>query len=249
MRPDRLLRFVGLALVLLFPLLSVLQLRDTDRPWRDAARQVRPSILGMYRESAAQEPPAYVSCGLILQVSPARVVVPGVVETALTSLHGGRKLHWRPLLSDVQGQFTVLEADRVASDSAALEALRSPAKLLLDPSGNPQADVEVALVPPLELGEQPLWVGVLSVGLGQAGRPGYYSSFLTPINASGPEATVTASAGETVSMNPQLRGAPFVGADGTVVAFLLDRGAQGVHALPLEVVAQALALQHLQAAQ
>jgi hypothetical protein len=127
--------------------------------------------------------------------------------------------------------------------------LHSPARLLLDPSGNPPADVEVALVPPLELGDQPLWVGVLSVGSGQAGRPGYYTSFLTPISPKGPAATMTAAAAEPVMMAPQLRGAPFVGADGTVVAFLLDRGVQGVRALPLEVVAQALALQHLQAAQ
>lgn len=249
MRPDRFLRFGGLALVLLFPLLSVLQLRDTDRHWREAARQVRPSVLALYRISQAQPDPEYVSCGLVLQISPARIVVPGQVATSLTSLHGGGRLHWRVLLSDVQGQFTVLEADPGASDAEAQGVVRAAAKLLIDPGGNPPTDVEVALVPPSELGEQPLWVGVLSVGPGENGRLGYFSSFLSPISASGPVTTVAATAAEPAGIDPQLRGAPFVAADGSVVALFLDRGAKGVHALPLEIVAQAMALQHLQAAQ
>lgn len=249
MRADRLLRFSGLVLVLLFPLLSVLQLRDNDRPWREAARQVQPSVLALYRTLGAPSELEFVSCGLILQATPARIVVPGTVVSVLVSLHQGSEVHWRPLLADAQGQFTVFEADRNGSAPEALETVRSPARLLLDPAGNPPSDVEVALVPPQELGEEPLWVGVLSVGPAQNGRLGYFTNFLTPISAHGPAATAAAVAAEAAPVNSQLRGAPFVAADGTVVALLLDRGARGVRALPLEVVAQTMALQHLRAAQ
>ncbi|HZM16366.1 MAG TPA: hypothetical protein VFE28_10205 [Candidatus Krumholzibacteria bacterium] len=250
MRVERVVRFAGLVLVLLFPLLSVLQLRDTDRPWRETARRARPSVLGLLRpvEAGFQ----FAHCGVVIQVDPARLVVPGPVSSPLLSRHGTALLEWRPLFTDVHGEFTVFE---VAPDSAraaaalAATAALVPAKLVFDPSGNLTEDVEAALVAPKEMAEEPLWVGVLSVGPGKSGRLGYYSSFLTPISSTQQWPASTAFAAGEPEIDPKLLGAPFVDAEGTVVAIFLDRGAHGVHALPLEIVAQALALLQLQAAQ
>jgi hypothetical protein len=243
-------RFGGLALVLLFPLLSVLQLRDNDGPWRETARRVQPSVLGLRRVTAAGGSPEFATCGVVIQVRPARVVVPGRVDETLRSEHNGVQIEWQPLHTDVHGEFTVLQVDMpVAADRPDASTLLAPAKLAIDPRGTLSNDIEVALVGPKELAEQPLWVGVLSVGAGRNGRLGYFSSFLTPISASTALVANAAVAASQSQIDPKLAGAPFVDASGTVVAILLDRGTRGVHALPLEVVAQALALLQLQVAQ
>lgn len=252
MRAERAVRFGGLALVLLFPLLSVLQLRDADKPWRDAARRARGSVLGFI----PAEPGAvgWTSCGVVLQVSPARAVVPGRVTGTLTSLHGTSRLDWQPLYTDVQGEFTVLEVVRGTTEATAGSmdptTLLTPAKLALDPRGVLTEDIEAALVAPSELAEQPLWVGVLSIGSSKTGRLGYFSNFLTPLSGENPLITNAAMAAATEpQIDPKLRGAPFVDANGKTVAMFLDHGERGVHALPLEIVVQALAILHLQAAQ
>ncbi len=252
MRAERAVRFGGLALVLLFPLLSVLQLHDADKPWRDAARRARASVLGFVPGEPGGA--SWSSCGVVLQVAPARVVVPGRVTGSLISLHGTSRLEWRPLYTDVHGEFTIVEAMRdTTSQTASVmdpSTLLSPAKLALDPRGVLTEDIEAALVAPRELAEQPLWVGVLSIGSSKAGRLGYFSSFLTPLSGENPFIANTAMASATEpQIDPKLRGAPFVDADGNVVAMLLDRGERGVHALPLEIVVQSLAILHLQAAQ
>ena len=108
----------------------------------------------------------------------------------LWSAHNGTFLPWRPLHADVHGEFTVLEAAPGNPDPSSLLA---PAKLAIDPSGTLTNEVEVALVAPKELAEQPLWVGILSVGAGRNGRLGYFSSFLTPISATTALAASTAS--------------------------------------------------------
>jgi len=249
MRAERMVRFGGLALVLLFPLLSILQLRDTDRPWRETARRVRPSVLGLNRAPGGGSG-AFATCGVVIQLFPARVVVPGRVSEPLWSEHNGTRLEWQPLHTDVHGEFTVLEITApAAGDRLDPSTLLSPAKLALDPGGALTNDVEVALVAPKELAEQPLWVGVLTIGAGRNGRLGYFSDFLTPISATTSLAANAAVAASESQIDPKLAGAPFVDANGTVVAIFLDRGAQGVHALPLEVVAQSLAILQLQVAQ
>ena len=249
MRAERVVRYGGLGLVLLFPLLSVLQLRDTDRPWEETARRARPSVLGLHRPvDGGLE---FASCGVVIQVDPARLVVPGSVGSPLVSQHGAARLEWRPLYTDVHGEFTVFEVNpttaRAAASLVATAALAA-AKLVLDPNGALTHDVEAALVAPKEWAEEPLWVGVLSVAPGKSGRLGYYSTFLTPVSSKHQWPTSAAFAAVEPQIDAKLLGAPFVDARGTVVAIFLDRGAHGVHALPLEVVAQALALVHLQAA-
>lgn len=251
MRAERVVRFAGLGLVLLFPLLSLLQLHDTDRPWREMARRARPSVLGLLRpvEGGLQ----FAHCGVVIQVDPARLVVPGKVSSPLLSRHGMAFLEWRPLYTDVHDEFTVFEVDpdstrAPAAITATATAALVPAKLVFDPSGNLTEDVEAALVAPKEMTEEPLWVGVLSVGPGKSGRLGYYSSFLTPISSTQQWPASSAFAAGEPDIDPKLLGAPFVDAQGTVVAIFVDRGVHGVHALPLEIVAQALALLQLQAA-
>ncbi len=251
MRAERAVRFGGLALVLLFPLLSVLQLRDADKPWRDAARRARGSVLGFIPSEPREA--TWSSCGVVLQVEPARVVVPGRVTGSLTSLHGTSRLDWEPLYTDVHGEFTVLGATHGTTgrtDSILDPAdVLSPAKLALDPRGVLTEDIEAALVAPRELAEQPLWVGVLSIGSSKSGRLGYFSSFLTPLSGENPLiANVAMAAATEPQIDPKLRGAPFVDANGNTVAMFLDRDERGVHALPLEIVVQALAILHLQAA-
>lgn len=250
MRVDRVVRFGGLGVVLLFPLLSLLQLRDTDRPWRETARRVRPSVLGLLR--AATGDSEFASCGVVIQVRPARVVVPGRVREPFYSKHAGTRIEWQPLYNDVHGEFTILEAasapasGAIGTDAAVFLA---PVRLALDPGGAMSDEVEAALVAPKELAEQPLWVGVLSIAATRNGRLGYFSSFLTPLSASTPLPANAAMAASQDQIDPKLVGAPFVDADGTVVAIFLDRGTHGVHALPLEIVAQSLAMLHLQVAQ
>lgn len=250
MRAERMVRFGGLALVLLFPLLSILQLRDTDRPWRETARRVRPSVLGLVRAPGVGSGGEFAACGVVIQLSPARVVVAGRVSEPLWSLHNGAQIEWQPLHTDVHGEFTVLE---IVTPAAGMRidpsSLLSPAKLALDPSGALTNEIEVALVAPKELAEQPLWVGVLSIGAWRNGRLGYFSEFLSPISATTSWAASAAVAASESQIDTKLAGAPFVDASGTVVAIFLDRGARGVHALPLEVVAQALAILQLQVAQ
>lgn len=247
MRPERVVRYGGLALVLLFPLLSLLQLRDTERPWREVARRARPSVLALYGDHPAEEMPRLLTCGLVIQVDPARVVVPGRAIDSFVSHHDGERLTWTPLYTDIQGEFTVLEAQAEPAASGRSVPSLAPAKLMVDPHGDLPQEVEVALVAPSTLPDEPLWVGILSAGSNVEGRPGYFGAFLTPISATG-FAAAEAWAGSTREMDPALRGAPFVDASGNIVAVLLDRGPRGLRALPVTVLAQTLALLYLQAA-
>lgn len=244
MRPERAVRIAGLALVLLFPLLSLLQLRDTDRPWREAARRTRPAVLALYRQAGSGGTREVATCALVIQAHPARVVVPGSASTTYVSLHGGEQLTWTPVTVDTQGEFTVLEA---AGSGTAASRL-TPAKLGMDAAGSVPEEVEAVLVAPAALADQPLWVGVLSAAPGAQGRLGYFGDFLTPISGATPLPATEAFAGTAAAIDPALRGAPFVDAAGNIVAVLLDRGPRGVRALPAAVLAQALVLLHLQAA-
>jgi hypothetical protein len=244
MRSDHLVRYGGLALVLLFPLVSLLQLRDTERPWQEAARRARPAVIGLYRSAAAGD--ELVACGVVAQSSPPRVVVPGRIGGALRSRNGSGWVEWRLLCTDLQGEFSILEAARASGSLEAAAALPAAARLRADPGGALSQDVEAALVPPEELANQPLWVGVLRARPSVSGRPSYFSSYLEPITSVSLSGDALAAAPE--SIDPMLRGAPFVDQNGTVIALYLDAGAAGIRALPIEVVLQTLAVMQLQAA-
>ena len=244
-RPEHLVRYGGLALVLLFPLLSLLQVRDTERPWQEAARRARPAVIGLYRTAAGGE--ELVACGVIAQATPARVVVPGRIGGELRSRTAGGWVEWRVLCTDLQGEFCILEAAPASgSIDAPVVPLPAAAHLRVDPSGALSQDVEVALVPPEELAGQPLWVGILRARSSGSGRPSYFSSYMEPITSASHAGEALAAAPEAI--DPMLRGAPFVDQDGTVIALYLDAGVDGIRALPIEVVLQTLAVMQLQAA-
>lgn len=243
MRVERVVRYGGLALVFLFPLISLLQLQDGSAPWREAARRARPAVVGLYRLSADASPARYVTCGLVIQGLPPRLVVPGRVAGTLATRHGEGWTGWKALHSDVQGEFTILRPDADAGTPPL-----PVAPLSLDPHGGVPADVSVALVPPHELEQEPLWVGVLTAVATAGGRPGYFSSFLEPIGAASALPTADAFAAAPREIGPALRGAPFVDSDGKVVAIYLGRTTRGARALPVEIVAQTLLMLQLQAA-
>src|SRR5262245_62419046 len=104
MRSDHLVRYGGLALVLLFPLVSLLQLRETEHPWQEAARRARPAVIGLYRSTAGGD--ELVACGVVAQSSPPRVVVPGRIGGALRSRRGRSGVEWRGLWTAPQGAFS-----------------------------------------------------------------------------------------------------------------------------------------------
>ena len=253
MRAERLFRFGGLALVLLFPLLSVLQLGEGEQPWRDAARRVRPSVLGLYGGAAA-EGADFVACGVVLDAAPARLVVPGRLgDRALWSRHDDGWLCWQPLMADVEGEFTVLQAAGFEADPgheppARWSELVAQAAVNPNPQGQPAREVEVALVAPPELADQPLWVGVLTAETSHNGRATYRSNFLHPVPDSAALSTTAAHASSEVELADALRGAPFVDAAGNAVAIFVGRNERGMRALAVETVVQSLVLLHLQAA-
>jgi hypothetical protein len=252
MRAERLFRFGGLALVLLFPLLSVLQLGDGNDPWHEAAERVRPSVLGLHRTDDAGG--HFLAYGLVVEASPPRVVVPGRLDgVPLRSRHAPGWMRWRVLLMDVEGEFTVLQADgfQPDTDSSAptdLADLVAAASVNPDPHGQPVPEVEVALVAPSERPDQPLWVGVLTAETSPTGRSTYTSSFLHPLEDSAALSTSSAHAASEVEVDSSLRGVPFVDAAGNAVAIFVGRDARGMHALALETVVQSLVMLHLQAA-
>ncbi len=248
MSPERIVRLCGLSVVLLFPLLSLLQLRDPERPWREAARRTRPSVLALYQQDELGAPLQLASCGLLIGSHPGRVVVPGSVVTPVLSLHGSERFMWTPFYTDVHGEFTLLEARGPAGAAEPEAAFLVPSKLSMDPSTGVLPEVEAALVAPAALADEPLWVGVLHPEAGLEGRPGYVGAFLTPLSSTASFPAGEAWAGTRRDIDPALRGAPFVDATGKIVALLLERGPRGVRALPVAVLAPTLAFLQLQAA-
>lgn len=254
MRPERFLRFAGLGLVLLFPLLSVLQLGEVDHPWREAAKRAQPAVLGLYDAGSGAGSPELAACGVVVQADPPRVVVAGRVRGfPLRSRHQDGWMHWRVLLNDGEGEFTVLQAERFAPDPgreapARLAALVAAASVNPDPEGRPRQEVRVALVAPPELPEQPLWVGVLRAETSSSGRSTYTSNFLHPVDDVAALGASEAHAQDPAELDPMLRGAPFVDEQGNAVAVLVGRDARGMRAVAVETVVQSLLLAHLQAA-
>ncbi len=254
MRAERFFRFGGLALVLSFPLLSVLQLGEAAQPWREAAQRVRPSVLALYGAGADASAPAIAACGVVLEVSPPRLVVPGRTPVQeLRSRHADGWMRWRPFLTDVEGEFSILQADGFEPDPGRLPPRRlgdlvAAASVKPDPAGRPAPEVEVALVAPQELPEHPLWVGVLMAETAGNGRSNYRSTFLHPVHDTAALSTTAAHASSEVELDDTLRGAPFVDAEGNAVAIFVGRSERGMRALAVETVVQSLILLHLQAA-
>jgi S1-C subfamily serine protease len=221
-RGERLFGYVGLGLFGLFPLVSVLQLRDPDAVWRTAADRTRGSVVALHESAGGH---VAIGCGVVIQDEPLRIVTCSTSSNELMSPRGSGWIHWRSLHVDPHGSFALLEAVNPPPD-VELEALPSPPV-----AAHPNLQrVDAALVPPSALDSAPLWVGTLRP---ESDRTTYRAAELRPVSVPG-----TAVAASDVA--PGLLGAPFVSREGAVVAVLARRDAGGTVAIPIETIASAL---------
>jgi hypothetical protein len=234
-------------LFFLFPLLSIVQLRDTDGPWRKVAQDIRPSVVTLVPDDGSA-----TTCGVIIQSRPLRVATVGVWSMGgISSVIDGARVRWSPIMVDADKQFTILQAasDMRGETEGASLLVHSvePAKLDLGGAGEEPEDVKAALVGPGDLSVESLWVGVLRIGESPAEATLYRAHLLRHVSEVASVATTAAWAEGQI--DARLRGAPFVDERGQVVALFLSRDAHRVRALPIESVSRSLVFLHLQAAQ
>ena len=252
MSAEKLVRFSGLLLFFLFPLLSILQLRDSDAPWRAVADDVREAILPIVAGDAS-DPGGVVACGLVVQSAPLRVVVAHPLESHIGSYVQGAWVAWTPIYTDSRAGFSILQAAgemdaETVGAGAHAHASVARARFQLDEESRQHDGIQVALVGPVELSAEPIWVGVLSSMPGLGGRALYHADLLRAVSTAGALPTSLANAEEFPEIDARLRGAPFVNARGDVVALYVGRSADGIVGLPIETVCGALGMLHLQAA-
>jgi hypothetical protein len=236
------IRTVALALFFLFPLLSIVQLRDSDAPWRRVAEDVRPAVV-LLQAADGQE----VGCALVIQKRPMRAVTIGVPPEELhTATHGGA-ISWNRLLVDEGLRFTILQARDEALSSSAVPGVAR----LLDVEGVAlrSGSVKAVLVGPDQFDTESLWVGVLRPAATSHGQPLYHAGLMRRISTAAPGLTGEAWALSEDRIDQRLRGAPFVDGHGKIVG--LYQTDQGAHedVLPIHVVCSSLVFLHLQAAQ
>jgi hypothetical protein len=251
-RREKTVRYVLLGLFFLFPLLSLLQLRDGDEAWREIARRARPSVVGIVADPEGPEgvvPP----CGSAVLVagSPVRAVVAGAAGPGLRSRAGDSGwLDWRPVYTDPLGRFTLLEAPGEVPGAQAVAparaALASAGLAPVDPaavgelvSGETGA-VPAVLVGPSTANRDTLWVGELAPRVDPSGRTIYRGQRLRALRPAGGLAAAEADAGGAVRIDPALVGAPFVTREGVVLAIYLGEQDGGIVALPMGAVRDAL---------
>lgn len=249
LQTSRLVKALALVLFFLFPLLSIVQLRDTDAPWRQVAQSIRPSVVTLMRSDGVS-----ATCALVIQSRPLRIATVGALPAGgVSSIIQGEKVTWSPILVDQDKQFTILQADsdlhgETEGASSLVHAVPA-ARLDLQGAGQPREDVKAALVGPLELQVESLWVGILRSSEPTSEKVLYRAHLLRHVSEMAGVATSSAWAEETGQIDPSLRGAPFVDEHGQVVALYLDRDAHRVRALPIEFISRSLVFLHLQAAQ
>lgn len=250
MQASKFIRFFALALFFLFPLLSVMQLRDTDGPWRQVAEEIRPSVVTLQPASGT----GILGCGLIIQGSPLRMVTVGAPHPGkVISYLQGERVEWSPIFVDVEEQFTILQAasDLQAETAGAGSMVHTATATVLDLEGAgvlPEG-VKAALVGPRTLDAEALWVGVLRSASSPSGRAQYLGSLMRRVNEVAGFATTDAWAEDSAEIASVLHGAPFVDAKGRIVGLYLGRDGHRVRALPIEQVSRSFVLLHLQAAQ
>jgi hypothetical protein len=255
-RGEKIFGYVGLGLFFLFPLVSLLQLRDTDDTWRRVAERVRPAVLSLHvrsgdgASSVAAEP---IASAVLLDGEPLRIAISGAPpRQPVASPSAAGWIEWRTVHVDAHGEFSILEA----ADARALLAAR-PGRASAAPQGTlraeavpcapdePEAVVTAALVAPAELAASPVWVGELMPGAGRGGRRAYRTEALRALALGElPGAAHAAGAG----LDPVLCGAPFVDRDGRIVALCAGARGDGVVAIPIAPVRDALLLLERQAA-
>lgn len=251
MSAEKVVRFSGLLLCFLFPLLSLLQLRDSDAPWREVAGEVRETILPLVAGGPSGSQ-GVVASGLLVQSAPLRLVVALPLEPGLGSYIGGEWVAWTPIYTDARAGFSILQAasemdGETAGAGAHLHASAARARFQLDEEARLHDGVQVALVGPNDLSTEPIWVGVLSGMPVQDGQQFYHADLLRAVHPAGPLPTSLAHADEFPDIDVRLRGAPFVNDRGDVVALYVGRSADGIVGLPIETVCGALGMLHLQA--
>ena len=248
LQTSRVVRACVLVLIFLFPLLSLVQLRDTDDPWRLVAQDIRPSVVTLVREDGAG-----TLCGVVIQIHPLRVATVGTLAAGgIHSVIEGDKVRWSPILVDDEKQFTILQADpdqRGESEGASSFPFIQAARLDLAGTGELREDVKAALVGPDDLSIPSLWVGVLRAPDSMTDSAMYKAHLLRQIPEVAGVATSAAWAEVDGEIDPRLRGAPFVDEQGRVVALYLDRDLRRVRAIPIEFISRSLVFLHLQAAQ
>ncbi len=240
MRREKLFGFIGLGLFFLFPLISVLQVSDVDGAWRQVVANTQPSVV---RITSLDDGVAAVS-GVVVERTPLRVAIAGRSESAvLRTASGDGWLEWQPVYADPHGDFTILEARTATAAAASV-----PAPTAVDPAvigdmtAAPEDDrgVVAVLVAPSARPELPMWVGKLTAQRGADGRPSYQGDGLRPLRA---DVVGTAEAEAAAPpVDPALCGAPFVTRDGVVLALYAGRTADGIRAVPMALVRDAMAV-------
>ena len=249
LQTSRLIRALALVLFFLFPLLSIVQLRDTDGPWRRIAQTVRPSVITLMQEDGAAS-----RCGVVIQSRPLRIATAGTASTSgLSSVIEGEKVSWSTILVDEDKKFTILQAhtDLHGETEGASSLVHSipAARLDLEGAGRLPEDVKAALIGPRDLQVESLWVGVLRTPEPSAENALYRAHLLRHVPEVASVATSAAWAEEAGQIDARLQGAPFVDDQGHVVALYLDRDAHRARAVPIEFISRSLVFLHLQAAQ
>jgi hypothetical protein len=242
LQTSRVIRIVALALFCLFPLLSVVQLRDSDAPWRRVAEGVQPAVVVLHGEDGSER-----GCALVIQKRPLRAVTVGVPPEGVHTTTTSGNIAWRRTLVDDTGQFTILEArsnDASADDLPAVAAL-------LDVEGTAlrTGSVKAALVGPRQFDGESLWVGVLRPAATPAGQPLYRAGLMRRVRTAKSWVAGDAWAVGDERIDHRLRGAPFVDGSGHVVGLYHTHQGHQEDVLPIHVVCRSLVFLHLQAAQ
>lgn len=252
-RKEKLFGYVGLAAFFLFPLVSLLQLRDSDEVWRTVADRTRPSVLEV---RAGEGDGIAVGCAVVLGVRPLRAAVVGVppAERLVSATAAGSR-EWRVAYADPEGAFAILAADdlgvpapiaattppegRVLSEVVPLD----PARLAdVGPPEDVSDGVAAALVGPAPTAGVPIWVGVLRMERDAAGRPTYHGGPLRPVRATEALAAAEARPEPAPGVDPALRGAPFVTRDGVVLGLYAGTRDGAPQAVPVALVREAVAV-------
>jgi hypothetical protein len=144
----------------------------------------------------------------------------------------GARLRWLAAYIDPSGEFTILSPTSVVS-SASVTAI-DPA-VIGDLDAEIESGVEAVLV---GAADSPLWVGELRVTRQPGGRRSFRALALRPLRA----AADSVAGGVAATLDPTLRGAPFVTRDGVVLALCAGTGDAGVFAVPMARVREAVAL-------
>lgn len=235
---EKIFGFVGLGLFCLFPLVSVLQLGDADDTWRQVAARTRPSVVQVVVDGGDAS-----TSGVVVGTQPLRVAVAGRIAGAeWMTPTDGVAIAWSVCFADPQGEFTVLQAANPLATAQVRAGTPVDPASISDVALLPedQTPVSAVLVAPAARPDVSMWVGVLTPERARDGRPSFHGNGLRPLRN---EALASAEAEVmTPPVDPVLVGAPFVTRDGIVLALYAGARDGKVHAVPMALVRDAVAM-------